>query len=82
MFMEKLLVFMGEQMSEQHPVRDEILAAFSDGKPKSHREIVEATEFSKSSVWRALYDYWKAGLLLRTERPILEAARFFGVRAG
>lgn len=69
-------------MSKQHPVRDDIIAAFSDGKPKSNREIVEATEFTKSSIWRALYDYWKAGLLLRSERPIIEAVRFFGGRAG
>jgi len=69
-------------MSEQHPVRDAILVAFSDGKPKSHREIVKATGLTKSSVWRALHDYWKAGLLLRTERPIIEVARFFGGRSG
>lgn len=60
-------------MSGQHSVRDEILAAFGDGKPKTHREIVEASGFTRPSVWRALYDYWKVGLLLRTERPILEA---------
>jgi len=69
-------------MPKQHPVQDEILAAFGDGKPKSHREVVKLTGFTKSSIWRALHDYWKAGLLLRNEQPILEAARFFGGRAG
>lgn len=69
-------------MQERHPIRDKIFSLFGDGKPKSHREIVEATGLKESTVWRMVYEYWKAGLLLRSEHPTIEPARTFGGRAG
>lgn len=69
-------------MTKRRPVQERILAAFDDGKPKSHREIVRATGLTNSSVSRALHDYWKAGILLRTKKPIFEASSSFKGRAG
>ena len=39
---------------EWHPSIDGVLAVLSDGKPKSYREIVEATGLSDNAVWSAL----------------------------
>lgn len=69
-------------MARWHPTRDKVLALFSDGEPKAHRDVVRATGLSEPAVWRALYNYWKEGLLLRTEKPIFEALRTFRGRAG
>lgn len=69
-------------MAKRHPTRDKIMAMFSDGEPKAHRDIVQATHLSEPAVWRALYNYWREGLLLRTKEPIFEALRTFRGRAG
>jgi len=41
-------------VGEWHPSIDRVLAVLSDGKPKSYREIVEATGLSNNAVWSAL----------------------------
>lgn len=69
-------------MAKWHPTRDKIMAVFGDGEPKTHRDVVQATSLSEPAVWRALYNYWKEGLLLRTKEPIFEAIRTFRGRAG
>lgn len=65
-----------------HPTLDKLLNAMKDGKPKSSQEIVRATKLGPGAVWSALNEYWKKGLLLRTEKPIYEASMVFKGRAG
>jgi len=59
-----------------------VLIALGDGKPKSHRELMEATGLTSKSVGGALYRLWKVGSILRTEKPIYEALKSFKGRAG
>ena len=67
---------------EWHPSIDRVLTVLSDGKPKSHREIVEATSLSDNAVWSALKRCWHKGLILRSEKPLREPHRAFKGRAG
>lgn len=69
-------------MARWHPTRNKIIAVFNDGEPKAHRDVVQATGLSEPAVWRALYNYWKEGMLLRTKEPIFEAIKTFKGRAG
>jgi hypothetical protein len=59
-----------------------ILAALSDHKPKSHREIVKATGIGGSAAYNALAACWKKGFVLRTKKTIYEFERIFKGRAG
>lgn len=59
-----------------------ILAALADGKPKTHRELVQATGLSGAAVWNALARAWRDGLVMRTEKPTYEAVKLFRGRAG
>jgi hypothetical protein len=65
-----------------HPTLDKIMRLFKDGRPRSSREVAMATGLSMGAVWGALNDYWRKGLLLRTEKPIYEASAVFKGRAG
>lgn len=65
-----------------HPSEARILSALGDGKPKSHRELVEATGLSENAVWSALRRCWRKGLILRSEEPLREPYRAFKGRAG
>jgi DNA-binding Lrp family transcriptional regulator len=67
---------------EWHPSIDRVLAVLSGGKPKSHREIVEATGLSDDAVWSALKRCWRKGVILRSEKPLREPYRAFKGRAG
>jgi len=67
---------------EWHPSMDRVLAVLGDGKPKSHREIIEATGLSDDAVWSALKRCWRKGLILRSERPLREPYRALKGRAG
>lgn len=59
-----------------------ILTVLSDGKPRSHRELVRATRLTEKSVGGALYRLWRSGAALRTEKSIYEALRTFKGRSG
>jgi hypothetical protein len=65
-----------------HPTLNKILKALKDGKPKSSQEITKITKLSSKAVWSALNEYWKKGLLLRTEKPIYKAIAVFKGRVG
>ena len=69
-------------MAKGSPTRDAILAALADGKPKSHRDVVEKTGLSEAAVWSALLRFWKEGVVLRTKEPICESKKVFRGRAG
>ena len=47
-----------------------VLAALTDGVPKSSSEVVEATGPNQGQVYNPLLLCWKRELALRTEKPI------------
>jgi DNA-binding MarR family transcriptional regulator len=59
-----------------------IVSVLADGKPRSHRDIVRETGLSDAAVWCALGRCWKAGLILRSRKPLYESERIFKGRAG
>ena len=81
------LVFIGGVSSYQRgdlsrETRGKLLRELDDGKPHSHLDLVRATRLSHSAVWGGLLRAWKAGLILRTEKPIFERVESFRGRAG
>jgi len=54
----------------------------ADGRPKSSREVMEATGLKEGQVYNCLFRCWKGGLVLRTERPIYRRERVFKGRGG
>jgi len=54
----------------------------SDGKPRSTREVTERLGITARAAESACHRYWKAGLLLRSEKPLHAANRVFAGRAG
>jgi len=69
-------------MGKYQPSRELVLSALGDHRPKSNREIVEATGLSQSSVYNALALCWRRGLVLRTAQPLYEHERIFKGRGG
>ena len=69
-------------MGKYQPSRELVLSALGDHRPRSNREIVEATGLSQSSVYNALALCWKRGLVLRTAQPLYEHERIFKGRGG
>ncbi|MGF3500644.1 MAG: hypothetical protein ACQXXH_05070, partial [Candidatus Bathyarchaeia archaeon] len=59
-----------------------IMASLGDHKPKSAREVVEASRLSEKVVYNALYRCWKEGSVLRTKKPLYEYERIFKGRGG
>lgn len=59
-----------------------LLAILSDGEPRSRIELVKETGLTSKAVGSALYRLWRAGIILRTEKPIYESVRAFKGRAG
>jgi hypothetical protein len=54
----------------------------SDAKPRSTREVTEQLGITDRAAESACCRYWKAGLLLRSEKPLHAANRVFAGRAG
>ena len=69
-------------MASRMSTRGMILAVLADGRPKSSREVVEATGLKEGQVYNCLFRCWKWGLVLRTERPIYRRERVFKGRGG
>jgi len=59
-----------------------ILAALSDHKPRSLRQIVKATGLSKSAAYNSLFICWEKNLVLRTKKPLYASERIFKGRGG
>lgn len=59
-----------------------IVSAMADGKPKSAQDIVDATNLERSRVWTALSKFWRAGMVLRTDKPASENCKRFRGRRG
>jgi len=62
--------------------RTKILAVLSEGQPRSHREVVKESGLEYRVVGVNLYRSWKAGLVLRTKKPLFESEKVFKGRAG
>lgn len=69
-------------MAEWHPTMDKIMSVFGDGEHRTLRDVVKDADLSEPAVHKALYNYWKKGLLLRTREPISEELKTFRGRAG
>ena len=69
-------------MARPGVTRDKILGALAAGEPLSSREVILATGLSRSQVYKGLHRCWRAGLILRTERPIFRRERVFKGRGG
>ena len=69
-------------MSRPFTTKDSLLSLMSDGKPRSTREVTERLGVTTRAAESACCRYWKAGLLLRSEKPLHEANRVFAGRAG
>ena len=62
-------------MGKNSPAREMVLAALSEGSPRSCRDVVEATGMKRPSVYNALYRCWKLGLVLRTKNALYVSMR-------
>ena len=62
--------------------RERILAVLSDGKPRSHREIVRESGLGYEVVGVNLYRGWRSGQILRTASPFFASEKVFKGRAG
>jgi hypothetical protein len=69
-------------MGRPYGSRDKLLELMSDGKPRSSRDVAEQLHFTARAAESVCYRCWKAGLLLRTEKPIHERNSKFVGRAG
>jgi hypothetical protein len=69
-------------VSRPFATKDSLLNLMSDGKPRSTREVTERLGITDSAAESACCRYWKAGLLLRSEKPLHTANRVFAGRAG
>ena len=69
-------------MSRPFATKDGLLSLMSDGKPRSTREVTKRLGVTTRAAESACCRYWKAGLLLRSEKPLHAANRVFSGRAG
>jgi len=69
-------------VSRPFATKDGLLSLMSDGKPRSTREVTERLGVTTRAAESACCRYWKAGLLLRSEKPLHAANRVFAGRAG
>jgi len=69
-------------VSRPFATKDSLLSLMSEGKPRSTREVTERLGVTARAAECACCRYRKAGLLLRSEKPLGEANRVFAGRAG
>ena len=69
-------------VSRPFATKDSLLNLMSDGKPSSTREVTERLGITDRAAESACCRYWKAGLLLRSDKPLHAANRVFSGRAG
>jgi hypothetical protein len=60
----------------------EVLTALADGKPKSARDIINATGIDEKTISHLLSNMWRKRLILRTDKPLFEYRKQFKGRAG
>ncbi|MEP0824872.1 MAG: hypothetical protein HRF40_05250 [Nitrososphaera sp.] len=59
-----------------------VLTALADGKPKSARDIINATGIDEKTISHLLSNLWRKQLILRTDKPLFEYSKQFKGRAG
>lgn len=59
-----------------------VLTALADGRPRSAKEIVSATDIDEKTISHLLSNLWRKHLILRTDRPLFEYSKQFKGRAG
>ncbi|MEO9294474.1 MAG: hypothetical protein ABI347_02610 [Nitrososphaera sp.] len=59
-----------------------ILTALADGKPKSARDIINATGIDEKTISHLISNLWRKYFILRTDKPLFEYSRQFKGRAG
>ncbi len=69
-------------MGHPYSTRDKLLDLMSDGRPRSSRDVAQRLLFTDRAAESVCYRCWKAGLLLRSEKPIHERNSSFAGRAG
>jgi hypothetical protein len=60
----------------------EVLTALADGKPKSARDVINATSIDEKTISHLLSNLWRKHLILRTDKPLFEYIKQFKGRAG
>ena len=68
-------------MGRPYDSRDKLLELMSDGKPRISRQVAEQLHFTDRAAESVCHRCWKAGLLLRTVKPIHERNSSFSGRA-
>jgi DNA-binding HxlR family transcriptional regulator len=63
-------------------IRNRILGLFSDCKPRAFNDIVRETGLGRKAVEGMLYRLWREGVVLRTDKPFMEAQKIFKGRGG
>jgi len=71
-----------QHMGRPYDSRNKLLELLSDGKPRGSRDVAESLDFTHRAAESVCYRGWKAGLLLRAEKPIRELNSTFAGRAG
>ncbi len=59
-----------------------VLTALADGKPKSARDIINATGIDEKTMSHLLSNLWRKYPILRTDKPLFEYSKQFKGRAG
>ncbi|MEP0823849.1 MAG: hypothetical protein HRF40_00025, partial [Nitrososphaera sp.] len=59
-----------------------VLTALADGKPKSARDIINATGIDEKTISHLLSNLWRKRLILRTDKPLFEYSKQFKGRVG
>lgn len=59
-----------------------ILTALADGRPKSARDVVNATGLDEKTISHLLSNLWRKHIILRTYKPLFEYNKQFKGRAG
>ncbi|MCW4046403.1 MAG: hypothetical protein NWE99_02420 [Candidatus Bathyarchaeota archaeon] len=69
-------------MGSRVSIKNKVLSVFSDGKPRSAKDVVACTGLKELRVWNGLSYWWKRGLLLRSEKPAFDNVEVFKGRGG
>ncbi|MEO9296225.1 MAG: hypothetical protein ABI347_11590 [Nitrososphaera sp.] len=59
-----------------------VLTALADGKPKSARDIINATGIDEKTISHLISNLWRKYFILRTDKPLFEYSKQFKGRAG
>ncbi|MGQ9469624.1 MAG: hypothetical protein ACUVTD_07380 [Nitrososphaerales archaeon] len=64
-------------MARLSDTRNRILGLLSDCKPRAFNDVVKETGLEKKAVEGSPYRLWRECLILRTDKPFMQAQRIF-----